>query len=191
MRQRTELSTAILTSPTAQKMIDFVSPIYGDSYVGLWLFQANGLILDKVVQYAEALYKETNPATSVLLLDMWEQHYALPKDSSLTTEQRQARLLAKLMSRGPCNPTRLAAAISSAIGGIEVRIIENVAPNTFRVEIQDPIPSIAPVVAVLEKKKPAHLIYKLQVAHRVVTENEIKVAVALTRANIYRVEVYQ
>lgn len=191
MNYRTELMEKILTSPTAQKMIDYVSPIYGNSYVGLWLFQAIGLILDKPVEYAEALMKEANPTASVLLLDLWEKHYALPKDSSLSTEQRQARIRAKLVSRGPCNPSRLAAAVSSVIGGIEVRIVENVAPNTFRVEIQDPIPSIAPVVAVLEKKKPAHLVYKIQVVHQVVTETEIQTAIAMTRANIYRVEVQQ
>lgn len=191
MRQRTELSNAILTSQTAQKMIDYVPPLYGNSYVGLWLFQANGLILDKIVEYAEAMYDETNPSTAVLLLDMWEEHYGLHKDSSLTTEQRQKRLADKIMSRGPCSPSRLAAAISGAIGGINVRIIENVAPNTFRVEIQDYIPSVEPVVAVLEKKKPAHLVYEIKIAHRVVAEEDIKVAVALTRANIFKVEVYQ
>lgn len=191
MNNRTELMEKILTSPTAQKMIDYVTPIYGSSYVGLWIFQAMGLILDKPVEDAEALMKEANPTTSVLLLDLWEQHYALPKDSTLTIEQRQARLTAKLVSRGPCNPSRLAAAISSAIGGVEVRIVENVAPNTFRVEVQDPIPSIAPVVAVLEQKKPAHLVYTIQVVHQVIAETEIKVAVAMTRANIYRVEVQQ
>lgn len=191
MNYRTELMEKILTSPTAQKMIDYVSPIYGNSYVGLWLIQAMGLILDKPAEYAEALMHEANPITSVLLLDQWEQHYGLPKDSSLTTEQRQARLAAKLRSRGPCNPARLAAAVSAAIGGIEVRIRENVAPNTFVVEIQDVIPSVAPVVAVLEKKKPAHLVYQIQICHQTVAETEIKVAIAMTRAENYHVEVHQ
>ena len=93
------------------------------------------------------------------------------------------------MSRGPCNPARLAAAVSAAIGGIEVRIVENVAPNTFRVEIQEPIPSILPVVAVLEKKKPAHLVYVIQTVHEVVGEAEVRAAVALTHAETYTVEV--
>lgn len=181
----------ILTSPTAQKMIDYVSPIYGNSYVGLWYIQIIGLILDKPVEYAEALMHEANPITSVLLLDMWEEHYAIPKDSSLTTEQRQARIAAKLKSRGPCNPSRLAAAVSSAIGGVEVRIRENIAPNTFLVEIQEYIPSVAPVVAVLEKKKPAHLVYQIQICHLAVSETEIKQAIAMTRAEIYTVEVQQ
>jgi hypothetical protein len=185
------MMTAILTSPTAQKIIDYVSPVYGESYVGLWLFQAIGTVFDDVVGYSEALRTETNPITSVLLLDLWEKHYELPTDSSLTTEQRQARLAAKLRSRGPCNPARLAAACSSAIGGIEVRIIENVAPNTIRVEIQEPIPSINPVVAVLEKKLPAHLVYQIQVCTQTVAETEIKLAIAMTRAETYHVEVQQ
>lgn len=189
MNYRTSLMEQILTSPTAQKMIDYVSPIYGESYVGLWLIQVIGLILDKPVDYADALMHEANPTTSVLLLDMWEQHYALPKNSSLTTEQRQARLAAKLMSRGPCNPARLAAAVSSAIGGIEVRIRENIAPNTFKVEIQEPIPSIVPVVGVLEKKKPAHLVYVIQTVHEVVGEAEVQAAIALTHAETYTLEV--
>lgn len=191
MRNPTEMMMAILTSPTAQKIIDYVSPVYGESYVGLWLFQAIGTVFDDVAGYAEALRTETNPITSVLLLDLWEKHYALPADSSLTTEQRQARLAAKLRSRGPCNPVRLAAAVSSALGGIEVRIVENVAPNMFRVEIQDSVPSIAPAVAVLEKKKPAHLVYQIQVCHQAVTETEIKMAIAMTRAENYHVEVHQ
>lgn len=191
MNYKTELMEKILTSRTAQKMIDYVSPIYGNSYVGLWLFQAMGLILDKPVEYAEALMHEANPITSVLLLDQWEQHYALPKDSSLTTEQRQARLASKMLSRGPCNPERLAEAVSSAIGGVEVRIRENVEPNTFLVEIQEVIPSVAPVVAVLEKKKPAHLVYQIQICHQTVAETDIKLAIAMSRAEIYNVEVYQ
>lgn len=186
---KTELSEKILTSPTARRMIDYVSPIYGKSYVGLWLFQANGLILDGVVELATAMLNETIPFTSILLLDLWEQHYALPKDNSLTTEQRQKRLEDKVLSRGPCNPKRLAAAVSSAIGGIEVRIVENVAPNTILVEIQDPIPSTAPVVAVLDRMKPAHLIYQLQVKHRIELTADIKIAVGLTRAEIIKMEV--
>lgn len=189
MNNRTSYMEQILTSPTAQKMIDYVSPIYGDSYVGLWLFQAIGLILDKPVEYAETFLHEANPTTSVLLLDLWEEHYALPKDSTLTMEQRQARLMAKLVSRGPCNPVRLAAAVSSAIGGIEVRIVENVAPNTFRVEIQEPIPSIAPVAAVLDKKKPAHLLYVIQTVHEVEAETDVQVALAMTHAETITVEV--
>ena len=49
MRYQTELMRSILTNETAQKIIDYISPIYGDSYVGLWLFQAIGTALGTFV----------------------------------------------------------------------------------------------------------------------------------------------
>lgn len=190
MNNPTELTKAILTDPTAQEIIDYVSPIYGNSYVGLWIYQAIGSVLTKVKGIAEALRTETNPITSELLLDMWEQHYGIPANSSLTTEQRQARLLAKMLSRGPCNPYRLAQAVSSALGGVEVDIEENIAQNTFLVNIREAIDDITPAVAVLERMKPAHLIYQIRVATQMVAESDIKLAIALTHAESYNVEVY-
>ena len=55
MRQPTELSAAILTNPIAQEIIDWVSPIYGNSYVGLWIYQAIGSALGRVQTIAESL----------------------------------------------------------------------------------------------------------------------------------------
>lgn len=189
MINRTEMAEEILTDPTAQKIIDYVSPIYGESYVGLWLFQAIGKALGEVSGIVEALRTETNPTTSVLLLDYWEQHYALPVNRSLTVQQRQERLRAKIMSRGPCNPYRLAAAVSSALGGVEVDIEENIAKNTFLVNIRTAVDDITPAIAVLERRKPAHLIYQIRVATQMVAEADIKAAIAMTQAEFYKVEV--
>lgn len=189
MRQPTELSRAILTDPTAQEIIDWVAPVYGDSYVGLWIYQAIGMVLSRLKGFAESLRTETNPVTAELLLDMWENHYGIPLGSNMTVEQRQARLLAKLLSRGPCNPYRLAASISAALGGVEVDIEENIAPNTFLVNIRAVVDDITPAVAVIERKKPAHLIYQIRVATQMVAEADIKVAIALTHAESFQVEV--
>lgn len=188
MRQPTELSTAILTNPLAQEIIDWVSPIYGNSYVALWIYQSIGSALSRVQEIAEALRTETNPISSVLLLDMWEKEYGIPVNNSMTVEQRQARLLAKLLSRGPCNPHRLAASISAALGGVEVDIEENIAPNTFLVNIRAVVDDIAPAVAVIERKKPAHLIYKIRVATQMVAEADIKAAIALTYGESFDVQ---
>lgn len=190
MKNPTELSRAILTDPTAQEIIDWVAPVYGNSYAGLWIYQAIGLVLSRLKGIVESLRDEANPITSELLLDMWERHYGIPANSSLTVEQRQARLLAKLLSRGPCNPYRLAAAVSSALGGVEVDIEENVAKNTFLVLIREAVEDITPAVAVLERRKPAHLIYQIRIATQTVSETEIKMAIAMTQAESYNVEVY-
>ena len=191
MRYQTELMRSILTNKTAQKIIDYVSPIYGNSYVGLWLFQAIGVALEDICKIAEQLKYETNPATADLLLDYWEREYALPTDTSLTKEQRRAKIIAKTMTRGPASPARLSAAVSAALGGVEVDITENVDRNTFLVNIREYVPSIAPAVAVLERMKPAHLIYQIRVATQTVSDAELKVAIAMTHAEQYKVEVLQ
>lgn len=191
MRYQTELMRSILTNETAQRIIDFVSPIYGNSYVGLWIFQAIGVVLGEVSEIAEQLRYETNASTADLLLSYWEAQYGIPADSSLTKEQRRARIVAQTKSKGPCNPARLCAAVSAALGGAEVDITENVAKNTFLVNIRDVVDSINPAVAVIERMKPAHLIYQIRVATQMVSTSELKTAIAMTYAEQITVEVVQ
>lgn len=191
MRSRTEMMQHILTDEMAQRIIDFVSPIYGNSYVGLWIFQAIGVVLDDVYKIAEQLRYETNAGTAELLLDYWEDHYGIPRDPSLNAEQRRLRIITKTQSRGPCNPVKLEAAVSAALGGVKVEITENVAKNTFLVNIRDFVEDFTPAVAVLERMKPAHLIYQIRIATQAVTTAELKTAIAITHAERYQVEVLQ
>lgn len=191
MRKQTEIMQAILTDEMARKIIDYVSPIYGDSYVGLWLFQAIGIVLGEVSDIVEQLRYETNAGTAELLLDYWEDHYGIPRDTSLTAEQRRLRINAKTQSRGPCNPVKLEAAVSAALGGATVEIMENVGKNTFLVNIRDYVEDFTPAIPVLERMKPAHLIYQIRVAMQMVTTAELKTAIAITHAEKYQVEVLQ
>lgn len=191
MRNPTELMQKILQNEISQRIIDYVSPIYGDSYVGLWIYESIGGVLNEVVDIAESLKSEGNPATSVLLLDYWEEYYRLPTDPTLNTAQRQQRIVAKIRQRGPLNPTVLENMISAALGGVPVEITENVAKNTFLVNIREVVESISPAVAVLEERKPAHLIYQIQVATQTVSDADIKIAIAATHAERFKVEVQQ
>ena len=191
MKNPTELMKGILTNETAQRIIDFVSPIYGNSYVGLWLYQAIGVVLHDACELCDRLRYETNASTADILLDCWEQQYGLPTDSTLSKEQRRAQIVNRKRSRGPCNPARMEAEVSAALGGVEVDIEENVAQNTFLVNIREGVPSLVPAVAVIERMKPAHLIYQIRVATQTVTDADIKIAIAMTHSEQYRVEVLQ
>lgn len=191
MRNPTDLMRAILKNEKAQEIIDYVSPIYGESYIGLWIYEAIGVALSLIWGISEKLRSEGNPATADLLLDEWERHYGLPSDSSLSQEQRRARILSKIRMRGPLNPKALEDAVSTALGGVKVEITENIDKNTFLVNIREVIPSINPVVAVLEQRKPAHLIYQIRVATQTVAEADIRLAIAITHAEQYKVEVKQ
>lgn len=189
MRQPTELMHAILTDKMAQDIIDWVPPVYGDSYVGLWIFQAIGTVLGEVRDICEALMHETSPATATLLLDQWEDQYGLLRDSSLTIEERQARIIQKRLSRGPCNPATLGMAVSSALGGVRVEIQENVAKNTFAVVLAEAMEDVTPAVAVLDRMKPAHLIYEFRVAAQTAPATRVGVGIAVTQTEIMEVEV--
>lgn len=189
MRQPTELMRTILTDEMAQNIIDWVPPVYGDSYVGLWIIQAIGTVMGEIRDICEALMAETSPATATLLLDQWEDQYGLMRDSSLTTEQRQARIIRKCLSRGPCNPVTLAMAVSNVLGGIHVEILENVAKNTFAVVLADVVEDVTPAVAVLDRMKPAHLIYEFRVAAQTATATRVGVGIAVTQSEIMEVEV--
>lgn len=191
MRYETAMMRAILTNSKAQEIIDYVSRIYGESYVGLWLFQVIGTELGTLCDIADELRYETTPATANLLLSYWENYYGIPEDSSLTVEQRQLRLIVKTQDRGPCTPERMATAVSSALGGVQVDVVERTGKNQFTVNIRQNVPSLAPAIAVIERMKPAHLIYTVQVATQTVSNAELMTAIAMARAEINRVEVQQ
>lgn len=190
MRKPTELMREILTNEMAQRIIDYVSPIYGNSYVGLWIYEAIGFVLSEVYEIANQLQYETTPATADLLLDCWERQYGVPTDSSLTKEQRRKRIITKKQSKGPCNPKRIADAVSSALGGVEVDVTENADQNKFLVNVREVIPSLLPAVAVIERMKPAHLIYEIRVAMQTVSDADLKIAIAITHAEMNKVEVF-
>lgn len=189
MRNPTELMRQILTNEKAQEIIDYVSPIYGESYVGLWIYEAIGTVLDEIYQISEQLRYETNPATSTLLLSYWEKQYGIATDTSLTPEQRQKRIISRIESRTACNPKVLASAISAALNGAPVDITENVAQNTFRVNIRQGVPNPEVAEAVINQMKPAHLIYQLMVALLITAPVDIKIATAITQALKYTAEV--
>lgn len=189
MKNPTELMRQILQSEKAQEIIDYVSPIYGESYVGLWLYEAIGTVLDEIYQISEQLRYETTPATATLLLAYWERQYGIPTDTSLTPAQRQQRIISRIESRTAANPKVIASAVSAALNGAPVDITENVAPNTFRVNIRQGVPDTTAADAVINQMKPAHLIYQLLVALLVTAPVNIKIATAITQALQYATEV--
>ena len=162
MRYETELMRTILTDPTARLMIDWVSRIYGESYVGLWLYQVIGAALTEPYAIGEGLLTETSPDTADLLLDLWEDHYGLPRDGGMTAEERRARLRLQTQVWGPCSPARLARAVSNALGGMAVTVDENTGPGRFTVRIQGGSRSTTQALAALDRVKPAHLKYDLR-----------------------------
>ena len=81
MAVHTKLMEEILTSEEAQKIIDFVSPVYGNSYVALKLFQSIGLALDEINSFPDDFIDQIMIQTATWSLDHWEEQYGLYPES--------------------------------------------------------------------------------------------------------------
>lgn len=191
MRYQTEMMKSILTNEMAQEMIDYVSRIYGESYVGLWIYEAIGSVMGELSDISGQLRYETSPATADLLLSYWENEYNVKPNPGLTAEQRRLRIMTKIQQRGSITPERMAQAVSAALGGVPVEVTERTGKNRFTVNIREVVDSVTPAIEVIERMKPAHLIYTLQVAMQMISDAELKTAIAIVHAEMNRVEVHQ
>lgn len=158
----TELMREILKSPMAQKMIQEISPRYGNAYNFLWLMQVIGEEWDEMLEWAEGYEQQVLPQTATWALEWWERQYGIIPNTSWSVERRRENLIAVINSRGPMNPTRLAN-IASVASGFEARIQENTGKNTFTLYLSgmpDEI-DVDAVHAALKVSKPARLIYEI------------------------------
>lgn len=169
MSYRTELMEQILTSKQAQLFIDKMSPIYGKAYTFLWILQSICVVLDDVMDLPEELQKQVTPQTATWTLDFWEKEYGIVTDLSKTIEQRQQSLTKIIRANARNNPRTLEDLIQ-AITGYQTEIIENVSKNKFRIKVYGYVEDTSGIIKIIEKRKPAHLIYELAVGETLDTE---------------------
>ena len=156
MWYRTELMQKILTSDAAKRMIDYVSPIYDRSYVGLWLFNVIGIELDELNKFCEELYDQAHIETATWSLPMWEKEYGITPLEDQTIEQRRERLL-QMKKKSAFNPEKLRKLIES-MTGVEVEVVENTNKNTFLVRLKGSVDNLDDVKEQIKLMKPAHLL---------------------------------
>lgn len=158
----TDLMRKILTSPMAQKMIQEISPRYGEAYVFLWLMQVIGIEMDEVSKYFEEYKDQVVPQTATWALEYWEKTYNIVPDPSWTIERRRANVLNKMQSKGPMNPARLSS-IASVAAGYEARVQENTGKNRFTLYLSGMPHQIDEdaVRAAIDPVKPTRLIYDI------------------------------
>ena len=147
----TELMEQILTSEIGQQIIQRVTNKYGNSYVGLWLFQIIGMSNDEVKAMVEDFKNQTLPQTATWSLSLWEQSMGLPVNESVSLEQRRQNIIEKRRRRNAMNPARIEEIIS-AMTGAAVRMDEYYAKNRFAIYISSS-PSMVDEESVRKKIK--------------------------------------
>lgn len=158
----TELMREILTSPLAKRMVQEITPRYGNAYAFLWLMQVTGLEWDEMRRWSEEIRAQVVPQTATWTLDWWEQRYGITKDPSLTVEQRRQNIIFKRTNRSPANPAKIERIVSSMTGHA-VRVQENTGKNHFTIYISafpEEINEEA-IRAELDNILPARLIYTI------------------------------
>ena len=162
MYYKTELMEEILKSPKAQELVQLISPIYGEAYVALWLFQVTGTVLDMMEEWTGDLKNQTVPQTATWSLPYWEDMYKIASDPSWTYERRRQNIINKCTTRAPMNPARLENLISVA-SGADARVEEHTGKNHFTVYISANKDLIDEefVKKEINAAKPAHLIYSI------------------------------
>lgn len=159
---KTELTEQILQSPMAQQIIQDVSPIYGEAYTALWLFQVIGTVLDSMEEWATSLEQQVVPQTATWSLPYWEEQYGIVTDELWSAERRRQNIVNKMKNRAPMNPAKMEGIIAVAAGA-DARIEEMTGRNQFTVYIssREELVDEQFVRAEIDKAKPAHLIYDI------------------------------
>lgn len=177
----TELMQEILKSKKAQEIAQMISPRYGEAYVALWILQAAGAIQDQMTEWCESLADQTRPATATWSLPYWEKQYNITSDPSWDVERRRQNVINKTQQRAPMNPHKLASIIAVAIGGGCI-IEECTGKNHFTVHLSgiSVLENEGYVRSLINKAKPAHLIYDIVITELITCEVQTYTGVALT-----------
>lgn len=155
-------------SATAKRMLSYVTPgWYERSYVGKWLYEVMGRELDDADEYVEDLLNQLFPETATWGLKYHEIKYGLDIIGSLSTEERQKRIIEKRdkkISRSPWSMERFLENIVDC--NVSVRDIMDGAPvshpNIFQVRFygEDGLDMTAALKG-LNDIKQSHTVYEI------------------------------
>ena len=120
----------IITSPTAARMLETVTPIYDEAYTALWIYQVMGQEYDAIWQILEELPAQLSPETATWGIELWERRYGIVPNSSLSISQRRQRVLEKRKHSGPISP-QVFAKLAQSVTGLSARVEEHDCPYTF------------------------------------------------------------
>lgn len=171
MWYQTDLMLEILKSSSAQRMIDYVTPLYGASYYGLWLFEIMGLEIDKVKDFVEDMYNELFPETATWSISHWEKAFGISGTEGMSQEQRRQQIRLK-RQKIPMNPARMKR-ILEGIAGVGVTVTEHAAKNMLLVTLLGTVDNLDDIKKLVEEIKPAHLTCEIKTSEALVQDAEI------------------
>lgn len=158
------LRDKIIASVTANRMLNRVSPIYDNSYVGLWMFEAIGKEYDALWDIVNSLPDQLFPESVTWAIELWEQRYGITPSSAQTLEDRRKAIIAARSIPSPFLPSTLEKYINN-LTGREARVTDYVRDFTFGIEIVNSDgmlgSDLKEITAYINRHKPSHMSYDL------------------------------
>lgn len=155
----------ILTSPSGERMLGYVSPLYYQSKVMLSIFQANGREFDDINTWCEEIKLQIFPQTATWGLKYWEDALDIITNEALGLEIRRQKVISKIVTKTPVNPAKMKS-ILEQMTKLQVDIDENVADYTFGVKFYSKEYSnivLEQITKAIKSAKPSHLSFDLTI----------------------------
>ena len=149
-------------------MISRVSPIYDNSYVGLWMFQAIGIEYDKLWNVVNTLTEQLFPESATWAIALWEDRYGITPDPLQTIEKRREAII-EARTKHRLGSNQIINYLEENSGG-KAEIVDYDGDFTFAVKIENKgrLSAIDLIEAIkfINKNKPSHLSYTFHVDNK-------------------------
>lgn len=149
-------------SEAGNRMLSRVSPIYGKSYVGKWLFHVMGLEWDEAKLLIEELRDQCYLERTTWGIRYWEERYGINPDETLDLETRRAACRMAGTRYGAISPAKLEEMLE-ALTGKTVHVVEDNPHYSFDIQFEQTSEEIdyAAVITKLNRSKPSHMSYRI------------------------------
>jgi len=152
----------MITSPKGRKFLGYISPIYEQSVIMQAVMEAIGVEWDDVDRLTDEVFAQLFPQTATWGIVYWERLVGIPRNDSLSIEQRRTRVLTRMQTRWPMTKEQMEQLIRTFSQHKQAFIREFF--DQYRFEVLFSLTQsvdLGTVYEVIEEAKPAHLGYSL------------------------------
>jgi hypothetical protein len=147
----------VLTSDKGKTMLGYLPPYYHNSQVMKSILQAEGMEFDKLVQALSETLSQFFVKQADWSLDTWEDELGLVNgEATMTTAERQDRILAKLRSAATATLARIKS-VAESYRRAKVYVIEDHRAYNVIVRLVGLPTNIADLQAAIQDIIPGHL----------------------------------
>lgn len=152
----------IVKTDTGMRMLRAVTPIYDDDEYQLSIFNANGLIMEQVLQAVEELRNGVFIGNATWSLVYWEQLFQINPTDNQTIEQRRRNIILKMNEYFPVTRRRMESIVDTFTENGGVAIDDERGDYIFEISLKNSgAVDLIEMTAAIEETKPAHLDYKI------------------------------